>query len=314
MPVQHKAKAWRRPLQVIKRIIHKAPSAASVPKAPKAAAPKAPVASPQAQAADWLQKRGPTKRQVEASKLAEKKYKPAAAAEAGAAAAKPPPAKRRRQEPAVDFSAEVLSKAPSSIQTCRSLLLFLEKKLGEKPPALPETLGPKALIPKLEAHAGLEGRITCAAEKSGWDARAKRILDISAVAASEEGQAVLTGARKTLDASAAGLSRDLKDQEEIKKIAGLAAGEEKIPELGTLIKDRIAWEKVKLRFCWLAWCTRLVQVRETKLLAEVDGKAVTPNGSGGDAPRIIGLADILQAILHGEGPPDGFALPSANRG
>lgn len=278
----------------------------------KAAAVAVAVASVEDKASDWLNKRGPSQRQVAGAKIAEEYFKTSTAgvAEAAAKAASEigatPPLKRRRKEPTAEFSPELLAKAPSSIQTCRSLLLFLEKKLGEKVPVAPAVLGPDNLREKLERHAALAGRLSSLEEKSGWDARAKRVVDVGAAAKAADGQAVVEKAKKWLEASAAEVVAKLKEQEEIQKIAGLP--EQKVSEVDTLVKERREWEQSKVRRSWLAWCAQLLRSREAKLLAEVNGGGAAaaatkqPNRLGAVDPRLLGPAEILQALLDGQEP------------
>merc|ERR1712151_1036451 len=96
----------------------------------------------------------------------------------------PPPAKRRCLESVINFSPELLAKAPTSIQTCRSLLLFLNRKLEAVVPPVPMVGGPQDLRTRLETHADNAGRLDALRSHSGWDARAKRVLDIAATAKS----------------------------------------------------------------------------------------------------------------------------------
>jgi len=261
-----------------------------------------------AAAADWLSKRGPTRRQSAGAKIAEQYFRPAATAAGGDSAkeikaistsaatsstsgahANGNPAGKRRngQELAQrfpGFSVELLAKAPAQLQTCRSLLLFLEKKLDEKVPEAPAVKGPEALRTKLERHAALAGRLASLVEKAGWDARAKRVLDLAATAQSVAGQAAVTAAQNKLSVSEAELRKELGDQSET--------------DVEALVTDRKVWEKAKLRRDWLSWCAKLLQAREAGLLAEAEGRPAETGAAG--AKKLLGAAEVLQALLSGE--------------
>merc|ERR1711924_47454 len=72
-----------------------------------------------------------------------------------------PAAKKQKQNAdAFTFTQEVLDKAPDNVQTVRSLLQFLEKKLQAEVPAAPEVGGPEALRSRLQAHADKVGRLS----------------------------------------------------------------------------------------------------------------------------------------------------------
>lgn len=256
-----------------------------------------------ATALDWLSKRGPSRRQVAAAKIAEEYFKPstskpssAVISEGGSGGSKAsetgastPAAKRRRKEELIGFSEELLSKAPASLQTCRSLLLFLEKKLDEKVATPPAVSGPQALQAKLESYAALAGRLESLAEKGGWDARAKRVLDLAAVAQAKSTEASMTEAKTRIKSLATELSSGLKDE---------AGG-----RLEALVAERRTWEQVRLRRGWLAWCARLLRAKEAALLAEAEGrKEVAASSTSVGGPKLLGAAEVLEALLAGEDP------------
>jgi len=215
-----------------------------------------------------------------------------------------PPAKRQKTEgtgvaPIAEappkpserpFAADLLAAAPASIQTCRSLLLFLDKKLEAAVPEAPAVVGPAELQPKLQAHAEAQGRLL-GLRSGGWDARAKRILDISSVvSASAPGKAAIDAAAKRLDEEAAELSASLQKEE------GAAAD-----ALESAVKDRREWARSKMRREWLSWCARLVRAREASLLAETTDEK---GGRTAGAPKVEGglFLDgvvILDALLGG---------------
>jgi len=248
-------------------------------------------------AADWANNRGPSRTMLAAARFVEQKVKGSdgAKATASAPAAVEPAWKKRKleaQKPAAPvFRPELLAKAPANLQTCRSLLLFLEKKLDEKEAERPPVKGPQALHPLMFLVAGIAGRLAGVAEKSGWDARAKRVLDIAAASTEIEGVAALAAAKKRLE----GL------QEEVKKKLK-EKGEEGTLEV--LVAERQAWEQARLKRSWLAWCAQLLRAREAALLAEADGAAVPAVGGH---KKTIGAVEVLQAILAGDLPPGASA-------
>eukprot|EP00927_Polykrikos_kofoidii_P026659 TRINITY_DN23706_c0_g1_i1.p1 TRINITY_DN23706_c0_g1~~TRINITY_DN23706_c0_g1_i1.p1 ORF type:complete len:651 (+),score=167.24 TRINITY_DN23706_c0_g1_i1:36-1988(+) len=207
----------------------------------------------------------------------------------GAAAEKdPPPAKRPRTEPKViTFSAELLDKAPATVQSCRSLLLFLDKKLEAAVTPAPAVGGPEALRERLAAHADSEGRLAgLRATQGGWDARAKRVLDVVALVASDAGKAALNSIEKRLEAAASELRGELKKQ----------GGSE--DDFAAHLKERIAWSRDGIRREWLAWCAALLRARESALLLAGDGKA--PAGKTPAKPKAdedaLGSVAILESL------------------
>lgn len=229
-----------------------------------------------------------------AAKLAEEYFMPTITAGLGAgnASRSPsattliPPAKRRRESAesnkALCFSPAFLEKVPSSIQTCRSLLQFIQKRLNEPVSEKPAADGPSDLQAKLEAHADSAGRLNCLKERNGWDTRAKRIIDVAALAVSEAGAAELAKVSSNLVEDRAQLERDLKER-----------GEQ---DANRLAKERIAWTKVHLRREWFSWCAALLQAREASLL--VGGNS----GNIGVAAVALDAMDVFKALLHGQGP------------
>lgn len=229
-----------------------------------------------------------------AAKLAEEYFMPTTTAGLGAGDASRsasattliPPAKRCRgnAEPseALSFSPALLEKVPSSIQTCRSLLLFIQKRLNEPVSETPAADGPSDLRAKLREHADTTGRLMGLQERDGWDTRAKRIIDVAALAASEAGAAELAKANSDLKESRAQLERDLKER-----------GEQ---DASGLVKERIEWTKAQVRREWFAWCAALLQAREASLLV---GGSRDGNGA---ATAALDAMDVFKALLHGDGP------------
>lgn len=184
------------------------------------------------------------------------------------------PEKKQKIEVKRGFVGELLDKAPSTLQTCRSLLLFLDKK-AEAAPEKPPVKGPEALQARLEAHAESLGRLEGLRTPGGWDARAKRVLDINATAASPPGEAALSALEKALE----------KESKELRK--GLKEAGEKLEDV---LKERQAWAKETVRREWIAWCAKLLRVRESQLLGEKD-----------EAPEqmLMTAMDVLEALVAG---------------
>eukprot|EP00435_Cladocopium_sp_Y103_P038078 s2162_g10.t1 len=184
------------------------------------------------------------------------------------------PEKKQKVEAKRGFVGELLEKAPSTLQTCRSLLLFLDKK-AEAAPEKPPVRGPEALQTRLEAHAESLGRLEGLRTPGGWDARAKRVLDINATAASPPGEAALSALEKALE----------KESKELRK--GMKEAGEKLEDV---LKERQAWAKETVRREWIAWCAKLLRVRENQLLGEKD-----------EAPEqmLMTAMDVLEALVAG---------------
>eukprot|EP00913_Durusdinium_trenchii_P032512 g30438.t1 len=106
-----------------------------------------------------------------------------------------------------------------------------------------------ALRTRLEAHAESLGRLEGLRMPGNWDARAKRVLDINAAAASPPGEAALAALEKLL----------------------------------ALLQDSV-------RRNWIAWCAKLLRVRETTLLGE---KEQVPE------QMLMTSVDVLEAFLAG---------------
>lgn len=171
------------------------------------------------------------------------------------------------------FVKELLDKAPSTLQTCRSLLLFLDKKI-EAAPEKPAVSGPEALRTRLEAHAESLGRLEGLRMPGNWDARAKRVLDINAAAASPPGEAALAALEKVLQKESQELQAQLEDGQKLEE----------------LLKERKAWAKDSVRRNWIAWCAKLLRVRETTLLGE---KEQVPE------QMLMTSVDVLEALVAG---------------
>lgn len=174
------------------------------------------------------------------------------------------------------FAPEVLEKAPDNLQTIRSLLQFLEKKLQAALPAAPEAW-PKDLRAQLHAHGDRVGRLSSLRDTGGWDARSKRVLDISAVVKTGAGDSLLEGADEALERGRGELEKQLKERGE--------------SSLDACLAERIAWAKDCLRRDWLRWCARLLKAREAALT-----KGPTPAAG---AIR-MSFAGILEGLLAGE--------------
>jgi len=191
-----------------------------------------------------------------------------------------PAAKKQKVDSASGrgFVQELLDKAPKELQTCRSLLVFLDKKLEAAVPEKPAVGGPQALKARLEAHAEGVGRLAGLRAPGGWDARAKRVLDITAAAATTAGEAALKALEELLEKESKDLDAKLKDTGD---------------SLEAVTKERQAWAKDTLRRNWLAWCAKLLKAREVKLLADVEGEKVF------DDQYLMTSVDVLEAVLAG---------------
>ena len=152
------------------------------------------------------------------------------------------------------FAPELLCNAPSNIQTCRSLLLFLEKKILQSNASLsaPEVQGPEDLKHELEKFAEEAGRATAIDKPGAYDARVRRVLDLTALLGTPEVKELVNSTRTRLRERMHQLNLQLKERGEL--------------DVETLTKQRQAWAEGLLRRDWLAWCERLLQAREANLL------------------------------------------------
>jgi len=205
------------------------------------------------------------------------------------------PRKRRRTESS-SFAAQLLEKAPSSLQTCRSLVLFLDRKLQANADAPPTVEGPASLRLRLEAFADSAGRLAGLREPGGWDARARRALDVAAHVASPSGTAALNEAAARLE----GMRSELE--------AALAVGSSK-GSLEAVTVARRAWARDAVRRAWFAWCAQLLRARESALLASAAKGTSTcseveaePLEAEPRAQAAVDMPGVLQALLAGREP------------
>jgi len=234
------------------------------------AKPAVPIAGPKASA--------PKRTRIDAASERAKKYfkassdeKSAAQKDAGAGG------KRKAAEAVATFAQEVLDKAPATLQTCRSLLLFLDKKLETPLVSAPGCTGPDDMRVRLDAYADDTGRIE-GLRAGGWDARAKRILDIGAVATSPAGEALLKAADQALETTKPNIEKDLRER-----------GEKVLEDL---IAERKKWAQESVRRDFLSWCAKVLRAREAALLK--DSEEAASNTTGGHGPLAI-----FEAILKG---------------
>jgi hypothetical protein len=220
-----------------------------------------------------------------ASERAKKYFKPAADEKPAAktdGASVGAGGKCKSVEAAVAFTQEVLDKAPATLQTCRSLLLFLNKKLEGPLAKAPSCGGPEDLRERLESYADDAGR-TDGLRAGGWDARAKRIVDIGAVTKSSVGEALLNAADQALEKAKLDLEKGLGDRGE--------------KELGDIVSERKKWAQENVRQDFYSWCAKVLRAREATLLRdgceESNGAANTQTGKSGG----LGPAGIFEAIL-----------------
>jgi len=198
-----------------------------------------------------------------------------------------PPAKRQRIHADPRFATELLAKGPKEVQTCRSLLLFLNKKLEAAFAKEPTVAGPESIKRRLEAFAEAAGRIASLREQKGWDARAKRVLDIASHATSPAGVDALTAAEKELEGEQAKLLTQLKDED-----GGLEAA----------IKQRRLWAKDLLRRDWLSWCARLLRAREKMLLEKAERSSPATSAKPDVVQEVVAVdvAAIFNSLLAGK--------------
>mmetsp|Transcript_142886 Transcript_142886/g.444365 ORF Transcript_142886/g.444365 Transcript_142886/m.444365 type:complete len:351 (-) Transcript_142886:150-1202(-) len=181
------------------------------------------------------------------------------------------------------FAPELLERAPGSVQTCRSLLQFLEKKLEAPPPKAPDAGGPKDLRQLLIDQADRAGRLA-AFKEGGWDARARRILDVAPALSSGPGAEELAAVGQRAADAEADLEEELKERGEA--------------SLNSLIKERAAWAKECVRREWFGWCARLLRAREASLLAASKAAVVVPPRKATSHGAIDALA-IARSLLRG---------------
>merc|ERR1711920_759823 len=105
----------------------------------------------------------------------------------------------------VTYSQELLDVAPASLQTCRSLLQFLDKKLEPAVPPAPLLILPEwtDAVPdikeRVEKYLDMRSRFE-GLTAGGWDARAKRIINVAEILSSEKGKQALGEQGKKLEA------------------------------------------------------------------------------------------------------------------
>jgi len=150
------------------------------------------------------------------------------------------------------FAPELLCNTPSNLQTCRSLLVFLEKKMGLPLPKAPEVRGPEDLKSELENFAEEAGRVAAIAKPGACDARVRRVLDLSALTGSPAGKERLESRKERLQKRVQQLNLQLKERGE--------------SDVETLTKPRQVWAEGLFQRDWFAWCERLLQAREANLL------------------------------------------------
>lgn len=200
--------------------------------------------------------------------------------------------KQKRQKELVAesfaFAPEILEKAPDNVQTLRSLLQFLEKKLQAELPAAPVASGPEDLHSRLEAHADSVGRLSALRATSGWDARAKRVLDIAGTVKTPEGGKALEAAEKRVEQEKLELEKQLKEKKSES-------------ELDACIEKRTAWAKDSLKRDWLTWCSRLCQAREVLLMEKAEkGNDAKAAPAAPAKPLALSSMAILERLFSSE--------------
>jgi len=203
-------------------------------------------------AAQWFQRGVGSSRVEAAAALAQEYFKQSASESEG------PWRKRHRKEPKPVLARSLLSEAPSVVQTCRSLLLYVNKQLDADVPLPPAIEAPKELLARLEEYADRFGRRSAVCTESrGWDARAKRVFDLGKAVASIPGREAVDRADKRLKFTGEILEKELKDRGEVC--------------LEKMTASRSEWAKGFTRLEWLMWVARILEARETDLLREGGG-------------------------------------------
>lgn len=196
----------------------------------------------------------------------------------------PAPKRQKTDAGSVMFAFNVLEKVPANLQTVRCLLPFLEKKLQVALPAAPEA-GPEDLRARLHAHAHQVGRLSSLRAASGWDARAKRILDMPAVLTSLAVGSLLEDVDKAVDRTRGELGKELEERGEL--------------SLDFCLEKRIAWERHGFQLDYFRWCWHLLKAREVALT----------NASGSNDPKEqteasnhkqLSFICIVERLLAGE--------------
>lgn len=215
-------------------------------------------------------------------------------AEAGGASDGASAMKRQRVEEVAkskrtNFSPEVLAKAPSVLQTCRSLLEFLDKKMAGAVPVAPEMGGPEPLRQRLEAYADNLGRLAGLRASSGWDARAKRVFDVVSHGSTDGGKAALDARDMQLKSTGETIQQELERSG--------AAG------LESLISERRAWAEKYLKRDWLAWCAGVLRAREAIVVREAklkSGEAIEDQLALSEV--VVDAVGVINALLNGYKP------------
>lgn len=197
-------------------------------------------------------------------------------------------AKKQKTEVLPTYTPEVLAKAPDNLQTCRSLLEFFDKKKESLTKPAVEIEIAADLKPRMARIADMGGIVSGLRRPGGWDARAKRIFDLSKLLESDESKAALKAAEE----------RRAKLIEEIEKEL-LERGLNDKP-LEELCKERAAWADDQTRREWIAWCARIARVKEAALIA------TAAEGEEKKKPSVPALGQplsplgVLEAMLEGK--------------
>ncbi|CAE8643437.1 unnamed protein product [Polarella glacialis] len=236
-------------------------------------------------------------------------------AAAGAALAEeywaPAAKKQRRESSSPGFSAELLHLAPDTLQTCRSLLVFLDKKLQAAIPEAAPVGGPEDMHAHLQMYADAAGRLAgfrSLDKAPRWDARAKRVLNIAAAVGSSAGELALQAALLQVEKRAHELL--VRSQRPFLLIFARERGHKALQQLGLQLKERgetsldkltearVSWASSNLLHReWLAWCARLLQARESQLLVGIAGSHAREADSSGNGSGTAGQTAVLLGKL-----------------
>lgn len=191
---------------------------------------------------------------------------------------------------AASFAPVLLEQAPCSIQSCGSLLILMQRKVGKPAPAAPIVSGPSNALEFLQDYADYAGRLSSLSCPTGWDARGLRVVDILTWLSSAVGMEILQDARRALEEEAASISQLLP------KSSGHAQSIE------MLTQKRQAWAFGCARWDWLVCCSQLLSARLANLQEDMSachsgvqrGSRVT---SAVDDKKEITMFDIVGTIL-----------------
>eukprot|EP00403_Amphidinium_massartii_P039213 CAMPEP_0178439532 /NCGR_PEP_ID=MMETSP0689_2-20121128/36210_1 /TAXON_ID=160604 /ORGANISM="Amphidinium massartii, Strain CS-259" /LENGTH=374 /DNA_ID=CAMNT_0020062075 /DNA_START=91 /DNA_END=1212 /DNA_ORIENTATION=+ len=199
-------------------------------------------------AAGWLAKKGVGSRNMQkGASLATEYFKPKLDQDGSDAA------KAKTGNKAPRFAPALLEQTPNSLQTCQSLLLFISKRLAADTEEGPTVDAPSDARTQIQEHADSWGRLEGIKTCDKWDARARRIFNLGAFLATDEGKQAVKEATAMLEAGKEPLE------------TRLSQGWDKTLE--ELLPQRREWAAKHTQRDWLTWLKKLLQAREDALKA-----------------------------------------------